>query len=85
MTVNNALLILSLINITCTSMLVSLFYHLIRNVAKETWWISIITTFIFATTFLTWVYLTSLEIYPLSFLMGTIALIQCIDAKKGRK
>ena len=81
-TVNNALLILSLINITCTSILVSLFYHLIRNVAKETWWISIITTVIFATTFLTWVYLTSLEIYPLSFLMGTIALIQCIDAKK---
>jgi len=81
---NSALVALSYINITCTTGLVCVFFQLIHKKGRHSLKIAILNTGLFATSYVTWIYLTSVEVYPLSFLIGAIALIQCMDAKKLR-
>ena len=84
MSPNSALVALSYINITCTTGLVYIFFQLIHKKGGYSLKIAILNTCLFATSYITWVYLTSIDVYPLSFLIGAIALIKCMDAKKVR-
>ena len=71
---------LLLLNTVFASVSVTLFYTRFAKVHAVHAKTAVIITALFATTFMTWGYFTTIEVYPLIFMIGMVAVYAMCDA-----